>query len=66
MSKSATPPSEAMMAQMEPLAVAACDENFVSLASIAISLKRIADTMDGSATGICITETLIGGQAHGR
>lgn len=29
--------------------------------SIAISLKRIADTMDGTASGLCITETLIGG-----
>jgi hypothetical protein len=29
--------------------------------SQAISLKRIADTMDGTASGLCITETLIGG-----
>lgn len=37
-----------------------------ALLSLAVSMKRIADTMDGSATGICITETLIGGRAHGR
>jgi hypothetical protein len=37
-----------------------------ALISLAISMKRIADTMDGTATGICISETLIGGQAHGR
>ena len=30
--------------------------------SQAISLKRIADTMDGTASGLCATETLIGGQ----
>lgn len=29
--------------------------------SIAISLKRIADTLDGTAAGICVTETTCGG-----
>lgn len=28
--------------------------------SIAISLKRIADTMDGTAAGLCVTETIFG------
>ena len=28
--------------------------------SIAISLKRIADTLDGSAAGVCVTETIFG------
>lgn len=30
--------------------------------SIAISLKRIADTIDGTAAGLCVTETLLGGR----
>lgn len=33
-----------------------------SLASIAISLKRIADTLDGTVAGICVTETIFGGR----
>lgn len=33
-----------------------------ALISLAISMKRIADTMDGTASGLCITETLIGGR----
>jgi hypothetical protein len=37
-----------------------------ALPSIAAALVRIADTMDGTTAGICVTETLIGGQAHGR
>lgn len=31
-----------------------------SLRSIAISLKRIADTLDGTAAGICVTQTIFG------
>lgn len=30
--------------------------------SIAISLKRIADVLDGTAAGLCVTETLLGGR----
>jgi hypothetical protein len=30
--------------------------------SVAISLKRIADLLDGTTTGICVTETLLGGR----
>jgi hypothetical protein len=52
---------------LEPVAITGPDgPQAAALVSIAVSLKRIADTMDGTATGICITETLIGGQAHGR
>lgn len=32
--------------------------------SAAISLKRIADTIDGTAAGLCVTETLLGGRAE--
>jgi hypothetical protein len=32
------------------------------LASIADSLKRIADTLDGTAAGICINETIFAGR----
>lgn len=30
--------------------------------SIAISLKRIADTLDGTAAGICVTQTIFAGK----
>lgn len=30
--------------------------------SIAISLKRIADVLDGTAAGLCVSETLLGGR----
>lgn len=33
-----------------------------ALLSIAISLKRIADVLDGTAAGLCVTETLLGGR----
>lgn len=33
-----------------------------ALYSIAISLKRIADTLGGTAAGLCVTETLLGGR----
>lgn len=32
------------------------------LGSIAESLKRIADLLDGTTAGICVTETLLGGR----
>jgi hypothetical protein len=31
-----------------------------ALVSIAISLKRLADTHDGTAAGLCVTETVFG------
>lgn len=31
--------------------------------SIAVSLKRIADTLDGTAAGVCVTETIFGRKA---
>ena len=37
-----------------------------ALYSIAISLKRIADVLDGTSAGICVTETLLGGMPHDR
>lgn len=33
-----------------------------ALYSIAISLKRIADVLAGTAAGLCVTETLLGGR----
>lgn len=33
-----------------------------SVLSIAVSLKRMADTIDGTSSGLCVTETLLGGQ----
>lgn len=33
-----------------------------ALVSIAISLKRIADVLDGTAVGICVTETIFNPQ----
>lgn len=33
-----------------------------AVASIADSLKRIADTLDGTAAGICINETIFAGR----
>ncbi len=35
-----------------------------ALESIAISLKRIADTMDGTSAGLCVTETIFGRNPH--
>ena len=41
-------------------------DNSAALYSIAISLKRIADVLDGTSAGICVTETLLGGLPHDR
>lgn len=35
-------------------------ENAMIGYSIAISLKRIADVLDGTSTGMCVTETIFG------
>lgn len=43
-------------AKMQP----ANESDARSLRSIAISLKRIADTLDGSAAGLNINETMFG------
>lgn len=43
----------------QPLAIGLDRE---ALASIAESLKRIADTLDGTAAGICISETIFAGR----
>ena len=45
------------------LADGASDE-LVALASIAITLKRLADTHDGTAANIPIDDTIFGGKAH--
>lgn len=53
---------------LEPLAAQALADEpeletvEVASISIAISLKRIADTLDGTAAGICVTETTCGGR----
>lgn len=49
----ATAPSDVDGATVDPLT------------SIAESLKRIADTLDGTAAGVCVSETVFGGARHG-
>lgn len=46
-------------ALVPPMQSHVIDELRIQL-SIAISLKRIADTMDGTAAGLCVTETIFG------
>lgn len=38
------------------------ERDSTALTSIAESLKRIADLLDGTTAGICVTETLLGGR----
>jgi len=45
---------------LEPGVAHMPDEEWPALASIAISLKRIADTLDGTAAGLNIAETIFG------
>jgi hypothetical protein len=45
---------------LEPEAETAVDPHHAALASIAVSLKQIADVLDGTAVGLCVTETIFG------
>lgn len=38
------------------------DVSAIMLCSIAVSLKRIADTLDGTTAGVCVTDTIFGGR----
>lgn len=49
------PPAEAL-AKMNPC----IPLPEIAQASIAISLKRIADLLDGTAANLCVTETIFG------
>lgn len=50
--------------KFEPEARDAGTLSEAALTSIAVSLKRIADTIDGTAGGLCVTETLLGGRRN--
>lgn len=54
-------PEVSLQDAIEFVAVSGADTSQIALMSIAVSLKRIADTLDGTAAGICVTETLLGG-----
>lgn len=49
-----------------PVAPAREEGGAGDLSSIAASLKRIADTMDGTAAGVCISQTVFGGRRDGQ
>lgn len=52
-----------LLASLEPAATKGESEwSNVAHLSIAISLKRIADTLDGTASGICVSQTIFGGR----
>lgn len=46
--------------KLEPEAKHETSRHDAALLSIAVSLKRIADTMDGTASGVCVTNTIFG------
>lgn len=56
-----------MFEDMEPVAALAGEHvssiGEAALVSIAVSLKRLADTHDGTASGLCVTETVFGRNA---
>jgi hypothetical protein len=46
--------------KLEPEAKNETGRHDAALISIAVSLKRIADTMDGTASGVCVNDTIFG------
>lgn len=64
----------AVYQSLEPAAIAAVEGSLETMGaeaaaalanlSTAISLKRIADTIDGTAAGLCVTENLLGGRRN--
>lgn len=56
------PEASPLDGKFEPEAKTGCaSPEHAALTSIAVSLKRIADTLDGTAAGVCVTETIFGG-----
>lgn len=53
---------DTLHAALEPQALPMGNYEVGATLSIAISLKRIADVLDGTAAGLCVTETLLGGR----
>jgi hypothetical protein len=48
--------------KLEPEARSQRTPEQAALTSIAVSLKRIADTLDGTTAGICVSQTIFAGR----